>query len=197
MGDHCRVAVIFALLAGFGTVHVLPFGLQSPDSFFDFGPSVTAIAGFLMALIGAIVAFVLDRRGSARTVATGVEQGTFGFVMAALVVLTVLSVILTPLGRETVSAEDRAGSSLVLMKNVRFEPDLLSVAAGSSLQLVVDNDDLIIHTFTITIDDLDIDVTVGPKSETLVELPSLTPGFYVYTCEVPGHEEMKGTLGAR
>ena len=63
----------------------------------------------------------------------------------------------------------------------------------------MDNDDLIIHTFTvqtldIEITKLDIDITVGPKSETLVELPPLEPGDYPYTCEVPGHEEMKGTL---
>ena len=68
------VAVILALLAGFGTVHVLPFGLQAPDSFFDFVPSVTALAGFLMALIGAIVAFVQDRQGDARTV-PGLNEG--------------------------------------------------------------------------------------------------------------------------
>ena len=57
---------------------------------------------------------------------------------------------------------------------------------------MVENEDLIIHTFTI--EDLDIDVTVGPRSETLVELPAMEPGVYKYTCEVPGHEEMKGTL---
>ena len=170
----------------------MDYGLESPDSFFDFVPSITAIAGFLMAFIGGIVAFVQQRRGTARTVATGVERGTFGSVMAALVVLTIMSVILTPLGRETLSAEERAGGILVLMKNVRFEPDRLFATTGSSLRLVVDNDNLVIHTFTI--EDLDIDVTVGPKSEALVELPALRPGEYKITCGVPGHEEMKGTL---
>ena len=163
------VAVILGLLSAAASSHVLDFGLQSPDSFFDFIPAITTIAGFLMALIGGIVAIVQQHRGTARTVATGVEQGTFGFVVAAPVVLTIMSVILTPLGRATLSAEERAGSTPILMKNVRFEPDRLSAIAGSSLRLVVDNDDLIIHTFTI--EDLDIDVTVGPKSETLVELP--------------------------
>ena len=192
------VAVVLALLSAAVSSHVMDYGLESPDSFFDFVPSITAIAGFLMAFIGGIVAFVQQRRGSARTVATGVERGTFGSVMAALVVLTIMSVILTPLGRESLSAEERAGGTLVLMKNVRFErnvrfePDRLFATTGSSLRLVVDNDDLVIHTFTIK--DLDIDVTVGPKSETLVELPALRPGEYKITCEVPGHEEMKGTL---
>ena len=123
-------AVILALLSGFATIHVLPFGLQSPDSFFDFIPSITAIAGFLMAFLGGIVAFVQQRRGTARAVATGVERGTFGFIAAAIVVLTVLSLILTPLGRETLSADERAGSTLVLMKNVRFEPDQLLMPSG-------------------------------------------------------------------
>ena len=113
-------------------------------------------------------------------------------MLAAILVLTVLSVILTPLGRETVSAEDGAGSSLVVMKNVRFEPDSFPATAGSALRLVVENNDLIIHTFTI--ETLGIDVTVSPKSETLAELSPQAAGEYEYTCEVPGHEEMKGTL---
>lgn len=58
--------------------------------------------------------------------------------------------------------------------------------------MVIENDDLLVHTFTIK--EMDIDIVVGPKSEVLVALPPSGPGTFEYTCEVPGHEDMKGTL---
>ena len=38
---------------------------------------------------------------------------------------------------------------------------------------------------------------MGGRSEKLIELPSIPAGTYEYTCEVPGHEDMKGSLVVR
>ena len=43
-------------------------------------------------------------------------------------------------------------------------------------------------------EDLDIEYVLGSRSEKLVELPQILAGTYKYTCEVPGHEDMEGTL---
>ena len=64
--------------------------------------------------------------------------------------------------------------------------------AGVVLQVVLENQDILVHTFTIK--DLEIDHTIGPDSQIPIKLGSPEPGEYKLTCEVPGHESMKGIL---
>jgi plastocyanin len=107
----------------------------------------------------------------------------------------VVSGILTVTGRSTVSAEERVGAVVVKMKQLEFEPDQMEASTGEAPRVVVENDDPFLHTFSIS--DFDIDVTVKPGSEELVELPELAAGSYTYQCEVAGHEDMNGTLEVR
>ena len=188
------VAVIFAVLGLLANLHVVPYGLSNPDSFFDFAPAVILIAGFLLAFVGGIVALVQRGRTDPRTAATGAEMGTFGIIAVALVALAIVSGILTATGGSSVSAEDRAGAIELVMKNVRFEPDRLEIPSAEAVRLVIKNDDLLVHTFTV--DELGIDTAMGPGSEILIDLPRIVSGALIYTCEVPGHEDMKGTLVA-
>jgi uncharacterized cupredoxin-like copper-binding protein len=48
------------------------------------------------------------------------------------------------------------------------------------------------HTFTI--DEFDVDVTVGPNGEKAVRIRPTTAGSYEYKYTIPGHESMTGTL---
>ncbi len=64
--------------------------------------------------------------------------------------------------------------------------------------ILVRNDDAFLHTFTV--DDLDIDVDLGPKSEELIEIPDGS-GTYVFYCsphtstpEEPSDDDMAGEL---
>ena len=188
-------AVIVGILAGAASGHTLDYGLSNPDSFFDFVPGILLIAGSLLTVVGGIVAFIQRRRASPRAVATRAERGVLGLIVAVVLVFSVLSVVLTITGGESVAAEDRVGAIELGMSKIRFVPDQLDMQAGLVSRLVIDNGDLLIHTFTI--DQLDIDHVVGPDTEVLIELPSLDPGTYIYTCEVHGHEDMKGTLTVR
>ena len=171
---------------------VFQYGLGYPDSFFDFVPALLHVFGGLLALVGGITAFVQGRRGDPRTVATGVELGVLRGIGVVLVALVILSGILSLTIRDSVSAADKAGAIPVEMVNTQFEPQLLEAPASRAFQVVVKNSDLIIHTFSI--DELDVNVALGGRSERLADIPSIPAGTYEYTCKVPGHEDMKGTL---
>jgi plastocyanin len=116
-----------------------------------------------------------------------------GGLLAVLAVLTVLSGLLTLAGRESVSAEAKAGALPVRMKATAFEPERLEVASGQSVRILVRNSDPGAHSFTI--DALGVDETVNPGSERLIEIANLAPGEYAYQCTLFGHAAvMKGTL---
>ena len=91
------------------------------------------------------------------------------------VIVTVLGVLGRRLGRaspstgrETVSDEAAANADLVVdLEDFEFDEDAYEVPAGGTV--LVKNEDPVIHTFTI--EDLDIDVDLGPGSEKLVEMP--------------------------
>ena len=79
------------------------------------------------------------------------------------------------------------------MKKNEFEPAEISTSRTG--KLVIENNDPILHTFTI--EALDIDVKVGPGSFETYTLDSVEAGEYVFNCKVSGHEDMDGTLTVR
>ena len=128
-----------------------------------------------------------------RTDATIIDRAALGGLAVVVVALVIASGITAIVGRDSVSAEEREGAfGLVEMNNTEFEPKRLEIPGDQAVQLVIENNDLIVHTFTI--DDLDIDYILAGYSEKLAELPPIAAGAYEYKCKVPGHEDMKGVL---
>ena len=80
----------------------------------------------------------------------------------------------------------------VTAEDVEWSPEQLEVDAGGAV--FVENKDLFRHTFTV--EDLDVSEDLGPGQDVRVEL-SAEPGEYEFICEVPGHEDMDGTLTVR
>lgn len=78
------------------------------------------------------------------------------------------------------------------MKETEFKTESIDAQRGETLRLVLKNDDLYVHTFTI--DELDIDVTIGPLGEKALSLTPGDAGTYEYLCTVTGHESMTGLL---
>ena len=189
------VAAVIAVLTFVAISGLFQYGLGNVDSFFDFVPNILLIVGNLLAFVGGISAFIQRHQANPRTVATRVERAVFGSIALVVVALTGLSGGVTITGRDTVAAEDKIGAIEMVMKKIQFKPDVLDVRGfpkDAAVRIVLKNDDLLVHTFTVK--DLDIDVALGAKSEGLVVLTSPGPGTYPITCEVPGHEDMKGTL---
>ena len=113
-------------------------------------------------------------------------------VAAAVLALGVLSAVVDFTGRPVVSAEARAGADLMVMRAVRFEPDVLTVSAGGTVRVLVRNQDFPRHTFTI--EELGIDADLHGRAEALVDLRQIAPGTYDIVCTIPGHEKMTGKL---
>ena len=187
------VAAVLGLLAVLVLSPFYEYGLGNPDSFFDFVPTMVLIFGFVVTFVGGIAAFVRLSRGNLRAVTTRWEKLAFRGLGLAMGVPVIISLVLTITGRDTLADEEKAGATVVRMEHILFQPDWFAIPRGAINKIAIDNRDLVVHTFTIK--ELDIDITVGPKSEALVKLPDLVPtGDYPYTCEVPGHQEMKGIL---
>lgn len=186
------LAVILGLLmllsaVGFGVLFVL----GHPESFLDFVPSVLLTVGSLMGVVGAIVALVQRRRGTARAEASPSERRAVQMILAALGVLVLLSGVLTLTGRPAIPAEAKAGAAQVQIKNFSFSPGQLEVKAGESVCLVVSNADAALHTFTIR--ELGVDASIAPGNEALIEFRAPDAGIYTWVC-IPHESEMKGTL---
>ena len=184
------IAGLLGIVLVYGSYLITASG--SFNSIFDFGAAVVATVGSVVAPVGSVVALMQIRRGRVRVAATAMERNTVRGVAVVVAVVVVVSGVVTLAARDTVTAAERAGAIELLMKRTEFKTMELSAKAGETLRLVLKNDDLYIHTFTI--DELDIDVTIGPRGEKALELTAPSKGTFEYTCTIPGHESMTGTL---
>ncbi len=166
--------------------------LSYPNSFFDFALPLLLTVGALLAVVGAIVAFVQQRRGTARASATRAERGTFGAIAGVLLGLVILSGGLHVAGRTTVSTEAEAGATVVEMRNSYLAPERLEIPVGETARLVVKNNDFFVHTFEL--DELGVKHTVLPFSELLIDLQPTNTGEFTYRSEAPMTGDKEGTL---
>ncbi len=187
------VAVVLGLAAGV-MLFWTAFGLAQPQSFFDFVPGVLVLPGALLALVAGIGAIRAQRRGDLTTATQQGERRGIAIVLGLVGVLAVASGIGTLAGRTTV--DDSRADAVVDMKDFEFTHDGYEIAGGSTV--LVKNKDPFVHTFTV--DALDIDVTVGPGSEKLIEIPD-EPGSFIVYCTLhtessddPGPDDMAADL---
>jgi plastocyanin len=75
-----------------------------------------------------------------------------------------------------------------------FNPDVITVQSGVTVNLVIENTGAENHTFTV--DELGIDVLISPGTEEEITFTVDEAGVYEYYCAIPGHREagMFGTL---
>ena len=169
VGILCALAVGMAL---FWTA----FGLAYPGSFFDFVPGLLVVPGVILTLVGCIAGIVAGRRGKAAEAPAVGERKTVQTVVAVLGVLAVVSAVLTFVGKSTV--DESQADETVTLSDFEFNEDSYSFAPGTTL--LVRNDDPFVHTFTV--EELDIDETLTPGKEVLVEVPD-NAGEYILFCE--------------
>ena len=190
-----RWALVVAAVWGFLNLWwgwLLVLSLSYPNSFFDFVLPLLLTVGALLAVVGAIVAFVQQRRGTVRTVSSRPERRTFGAIAVALLALSVLSGTLHIAGLTTVSAEAEAGAIVVEMRNSYLAPDRLEISLGETTRIVVKNNDFFVHTFEI--EALGVKHTILPFSKLLIELRPANTGDFTYRSKAPMTGDMKGTL---
>ena len=187
------ISIVIAVLIGM-MLFWTAFGLSLPSSFFDFVPGLLVLPGALLALGGTIAALVSRRRGSS----TGSGERRVALAIVTLVgVLGGVSAVLTVTGVDTVpDAVAEEADVVVDLKDFEFDADSYDVSGGGTV--LVENDDPFMHTFTV--DDLGIDVELGPGDEKLIEIPE-QPGSYILYCEPhtedsedPGEHDMASEL---
>ena len=90
-------------------------------------------------------------------------------------------------------ASPAADAATVVMVDVAFMPDELSLPADVATDIALPNDGVALHNFVI--DELSIDVAVAP-GETGTATIEAAAGEYTFYCSVPGHREagMEGKL---
>lgn len=148
-----------------------------------------AAAGFLLAAICVFLAAGLvwreETSGQSITAMTSPALATGGVVVLALAITFAgVSRLLTddvaPIRSEYVLEADQPWFSVA------------DITLGSGdVALVVDNKDLMVHSFVI--DKLDVNTTIpGGLSRRITFAAS--PGKYTYYCEIPGNEMMRGKL---
>jgi heme/copper-type cytochrome/quinol oxidase subunit 2 len=166
------------------------YGFAHPESFFDFTTSLVIVVGPLLASIASVVAIVQRRRGTLDRAPRSGEVRALQAVGACVVLLAVISGFLTVTQQATVVA---AGDvTEVTLHDDRFRPHEFRVPAGDRVEFLLRNDDSYAHTFSI--DALEVDEYVGPRSERIVAFAAEREGPYELYCAIIGHEDMVGTI---
>ncbi|HEX5166216.1 MAG TPA: cupredoxin domain-containing protein [Thermomicrobiales bacterium] len=85
------------------------------------------------------------------------------------------------------AAADLSGTPVSMKDSMKFEPDTITVKAGSEVEIALSNDGAIKHNFSI--DDADVDEDLdGGKSKSISFTAPDSPGEYKIHCAIPGHE---------
>lgn len=171
------VGIVLPLLALGGNASFIIADVSHPESAAGFVPAT----GVLLSMLFTAAASVLARTGAGLSV-----RPVAGSVVAVGLVAAVGS------AAATASLDDderQDGDVGVLASNVEYPAELL-VEAGA-VGFHIDNDDAIRHTFLIEGTSVDQEVPGATARRVTADLDA---GTYRYYCDVPGHEDMEGTL---
>lgn len=172
------LAAVLAVLAVVGNLPFIVEDLAHPETLAGFGPTAIILLAALLGAAAAIAALL-------RVEAT-LRRPAVGGVAALAVVLVVVSAGAT-LGLE--DDERQAGDIVVVAEDVEY-PDRVTASAGT-IALYVENEDIFRHTFLIEGEDVKQELPGATARRVEV---TLAAGSYRFYCDVPGHEDMEGTL---
>ncbi len=168
--------VLAAVLSFLALASVLPFTtriLMNPEDGADFIPLMFLLFGAVLGFAGSIAGLIQRRRHTMRITATRAESLGLKAVLVALAVLVISSLVLTVAARTPLPAEAKANSVSLDVKSYKFSPDQLRAKAGSTVKLVVKNEDATMHTFTL--DAAGVDASLPPGAERLIEFQAPAP----------------------
>jgi plastocyanin len=172
-------AGVLGLAAVLGNAPFMIDDLSHPaDAPLQFAVSLLMLVAVIVIIAGAI--------GSLRSWAATRVRPVLG-AGAAVVVLGAVAAGVFAAGADSDAAED--GDVTLQTKDIEFAPETITVASGGGV--FVENDDLVRHTFTVEETDVDLSIPAGVSRRVDIDLE---PGTYEFVCDVPGHEDMEGTL---
>lgn len=158
--------------------------------------AIVALTSAAPSILGAAVPAVLAVAAIVGLVASTARlRGATGGVSAAgiggLVTAVALSFGVPVAGADSVGRQ--ADDLRITTSDLVFVPERLVTQAGD-VGIVVHNEDLFWHTFTVNEFNANVNVPTGGTKR--LQLPDLAPGSYEFVCAIPGHEGagMKGVL---
>jgi plastocyanin len=171
-----------------GTVGRIVLGLLAADSAGWMLPAVFVNARDGNSLGGVLVPGILA------VLSLGLLALVIGLHPTPVLGMGVLLLVLAVAGSVVASGRDRAQvmvDATLRARNAAFDRKVVTVRTGALL--VVRNDDLFWHTFTVP--DLHIDARLATQATRTVSL-DVPAGSYRFVCAIPGHDQagMNGTL---
>ena len=99
----------------------------------------------------------------------------------------------TPCPEATPAAGGGGEEVTVESYDIYFEPEEITIPADTDVTVMLPNDGVTLHNFSIDELGIDVDIEPGATQEATINAPA---GEYEYYCNVPGHEAagMVGTL---
>ncbi|MDJ0665592.1 MAG: cupredoxin domain-containing protein [Acidimicrobiia bacterium] len=181
-GERRRVglgAAVFAAAAWLGNLPIIIDDLANPESAPAFILQLLSTVGAALVLVAGVAAFL---RRPARMIRP--------LALAAVAVFLAGSVGSVAAAANTDSAVAQAGDVKVTAQQIMWAPEDI-VIDSSATGIWIENKDGVRHTFTIP--ELGIDVEVPGLKSSRVDIDA-APGTYQIICDVPGHQNMTGTL---
>lgn len=172
-------AAVFAAAAWLGNLPIILDDLQNPESAPAFILQLLATVGVVLAIAGGVGAFFRRPTGLIRPIA---------FATAGVFVVGALGSVASAASTDSVAA--LPGDVEVTAQQIMWAPEAI-VIDSTTTGIWIDNKDGVRHTFTIP--ELGIDVEVPGLKSSRVDIDA-PPGTYQIICEVPGHQNMTGTL---
>jgi plastocyanin len=172
------LATVLTALALVGNAPFVIEDLSHPESGWGFIPTALSIVTGVLAVVAGVAASMRASDGVARPLVAG--------AVALGVVLVAASLVAT---LQVSDDAQQSGDVAIAAKDVEY-PEHVTAKAGA-VALYIENKDLVRHTFVI--DDRDLKQELPAQTSRRVEV-TLEPGSYEFHCDVPGHEDMKGTL---
>lgn len=176
----------------------ITFSLTHPADAQGFIPTVLALLGAGLAIVGGIAAFLDVRRGApawTRSGRAGLVVTALGGLILGAVVTSALAGTAGSSGGGVAEAPTRTG--VVTAEKSAWIEASLEMDSGEVLGLFVINKDDYAHSFDI--DELGISVQLPANATTSVSIKPTAAAALEFYCAVPGHREagMVGTLTIR
>jgi plastocyanin len=175
--------IVFLAYLGTSAPFVLP-QLAVPASTVDFVIALGATLAGVTAIVSAIAVLVKGARTP-----SSLARALGGAVVGLFIAGVILSVV------QNASFEDaelQEGDVELTTVDIEFSPTDVE-GEGGEVSVFVQNDDPVLHTFTIDELDVDLDVPAGKSARITFEAE---PGEYRFYC-VPHQPDMEGTLTIR
>lgn len=164
------------------------FGLFLFLSPIEFGAALLMTAGVVLTIGGGVRAIRARRRGHLGPLPIEdviVRRGSA--LIGALIAASIVSFLVT---RTTVPDAEALGAVAVGMSDFAFDP--VDIEVPSDGRLLLSNEDLFVHDFTVP--DLDIAVSLNGANEALLEIDGAAPGTYELVCTLHEFGGMVGTV---